>query len=351
MSTVSGSIHITGIVDGDQISGQLRATLPLVQYIKKDTSQCSPDFVAQPTMQPIIYPNVTSQYEQRRLPVLSGTEKWFYNSESIELTFDANGLCTGPGSAAGKFRKVIYNNGDFNVPGLKIVGNLASDTNKDSDVISMEGAVESAGHTLPFRLDITFRIEEIEGDPYIGYINDESGTGAVLDDNTPSITLKAYLMKSGSLVTSGITYQWQKIVNGVWTNISGATSQTLVVTKADIEATELRQVKMTVNGTIVYAQIEVNDETDPRVINWNASGSTKLTRTINSVTLTPKVVRRDSGVEDTSFTGKPFTFNIFNAKGESYTPLTSPTSSSVTITYDDVKAAFMDIAIYGTVSN
>ena len=351
MSTVSGSVHITGIVDGDQISGQLRATLPLVQYIKKDTAQCSPDFVAQPSTQPTIYPNVTSQVEQRRLEILSGTEKWFYNSESVELTFDASGNCTGPGSAAGKFKKVTYNNGDFNVPALKIVGNLAAETNKDSDVVSMEGAVDSAGHTLPFRLDITFRIEEIEGDPYIGYINDETGNGAVLDDDTTSVSLKAYLMKSGSLVTSGITYQWQKLVSGVWTNISGATAQTLTVTKGDIEATELRQVKMTVNGTIVYAQIEVNDETDPRVINWNASGSTKLSRTINTVTLNPKVVRRDSGVEDTSFTGKPFTFNIFNAKGEAYSPITSPTSTSVTIKYDDVKAAFMDIAIYGSVSN
>ncbi len=348
MSSVQGSAFLYGIMDGDVITGALRSTKALVQYIRKDTNSYIPNFT-QAANQPTIYPHLESQVEQRRLAPVAGTEKWYYNNDSTAITFGSDNISTAPSAAAGKFKKTTFNNGDFVVPALQVIGNLASPSNTDSDTISLTCDVESGGHVQTVRSSIFVRVEEVEGDPYIAFI--DATDGGVIDSNTPTVTLTATLLKAGGEVTSGLTYKWFKSSGSTWAQIPG-TAKTLTLGADSIDSRALIKCEITHSGITTNAVIEVSDETDPSVMVFDADGSTTLTskEPTNKVTITPKVVKRGTGAIDTRFNGKPYSFLFLNAKGQAISLKTAPTNSSFTVTFEDIKAAFFNIRYHATVT-
>ena len=343
MNQVSNYGVVSALVDGDSLSFELRATEPLVQYLKKGTADGWMPNWATSSRKPIIYPNAMSQLEARRKPIVTGTEVWSYNGTYI--TFSAEGISTAPASINGVFKKLAYNNGDFEVPGLQIIKNLASPTNVDTDRIELSCQVEVSGIKVPTSNGIDIRLEETVGDPYQGHIS--ATEGGVIDDNTPSITLTAELMKGGNYVTTGVTYKWFKAVLGGWEAITAVTGSPNKIKKTanDIDATSIIRCEFYIDSMMVFAsQITISDETDPLILSMNPSGITTLPKGA-SVTYRPKVVKRSTGVVDASY--NKLTFTTYNAKGEAITiPASQKTTDSITITRADVDNNFGQVKVY-----
>lgn len=343
MSQVSNYGMVTSFMDGDQVSFELRSTEPLVQYIKKGTTGCMPDWSTS-GRQPVVYPNAMSQLAAKRKEIIAGTEVWTYNDATI--SFNASGISVTPQVIDGKFQKVTYHNGDFNVPGLKFIGNLATPSNVNTDRIGMNCQVELAGYRVPVSNTIPVRLEETVGDPYQGLIT--ATEGGVIDDNTSSITLTAELMKGGGIVSAGVTYKWTKAILGGWeaiTSIPG-TPDKITRTAADIDTYSIVRCEFWVDGMMVFAATKtISDETDPMVLVMNPDGSTVLPQN-GSVTYTPKVVKRSTGVADTSYTKLSFT--TYNASGSVITLPAAQivANKSLKVTYSDVEKASGQVKVF-----
>ena len=341
---VSNFAEITGIMDADSLSVTLRATLPLVQYLKKGTTDGFMPNWATAANQPIIYPNAMSQLEGTRKNVVAGSEVWSYNDTMI--IFNSVGVSVTPAIIAGVFKKVIYDNGDFDVPGLRIINNLVSPNNVDTDKIGMGFKTQVSGIQIPANASIDIRLEETVGDPYQGYIS--ATDGGVIDNDTPSTTLTSFLMKGGNKVITGVTYKWFKAVLGGWEAIAANPSKPNEIkrTANDIDTYSIIKCEFWIDGMMVFAATKtISDETDPLVLVTNPSGTQQLTKGA-SVTYTPKVVRRATGVVDATY--NKLSFTTYNATGD---VITLPTgqivaNKSIRITRADVDNAKNKVRVH-----
>jgi hypothetical protein len=324
MSTVKGNSTITFVKQGDTINTSLRSTKPLEQYLKKGTSTVSPDWT-QSGNQPTIYPVVRSSLTDTRIEPESGSEVWKYNGSVIP--FSGN-LSTVMGSIpAGTFKKESKKvDGDTTVPTLTICKNLASADNINADVIEF-GATVDTGFRSAISASIDIRIEEIEGDPYVGYIT--VNDGGVIDSNTSSLALTAALTRGGQDITSGVTYKWYKASGNNWTNINKAT-KSIPVTAADIDTQELYKCEFFISGSSVgSAVIPVYDESDPLVVVPNPDGDEEISSARRQVVYSPLVCKRGD-INMTPVTGFTFSYQLTNS---SYAQIASGSGSSFTVTY------------------
>lgn len=325
MSTVKGTTSITFVKQGDTINTSLRSTLPLEQYIKKGTSTVMPDWT-QSANRPCIYPVVKSSLSDARVAPDAGSEAWTYNGTTI--SFDANGLSLLLGSLeAGTFKKESKAvDGDTIVPTLTISKNLVSTANINADVIGFSATVNT-GFTSAVAATIDVRLEEVEGDPYRGYIS--VNDGGVIDDDTSSLTLIATLLKGGQASVESITYRWYKAAANLWTLLANST-QSIAITGSDIDNQELYKVEFLVNATVVaQAVIQVSDERDLLIIVPNPDGSEELSTARKTINYYPYVCKRGDD-SHTAITGYSFTYTLTNS---AYTVIASGSGSSFAVTY------------------
>ncbi len=316
MSTVKGSTSIKYVKQGDTVTCQLRATLPLKQFINNATGAVSPNFASN---SPIIYPVIRSSLLAARIQPLQNGVVWKY--EGVALSFDSNGLNTASGSlAAGTFKsewKTV--DGDFSVPTLAVKKDIASSGSVTSKIIEFSCTVNT-GFSSQVSSHIEIQVEKTDGDAYVGYIS--VNDGGVIDDDTSTLTLEANLMVAGVLKTSGVSYQWHKlrVTNGVdsWQSLSGKTNQNLSpITAADIDNHELYKCVMSCGGRTVEVVQEVYDETDPRVVIPNPTdGTNAVTEELSSaqqqIIYKPYVVKRGT---ETRVNGYSFWFTLTNSNG------------------------------------
>lgn len=176
---------------------------------QKDTGRCVPDWSVAAN-QPIIYPVMRSGNENVIKPIVSGSEKWYYNNTLV--TFNASGLSTAPAAVASKLQTTTYNNGSVNVPSLKITGNLANASNMDADTIRMDGEIEASGHNLSYTSEIPLAISEFSNSAYYGFLYPSDG--GIIDGDTATVKVTQELYKGGSLVPqSNYSLKWYKMPN------------------------------------------------------------------------------------------------------------------------------------------
>lgn len=100
--------------------------------------------------------------------------------------------------------------------------------------------------------------------------------GYILTKETPSLTLQTFAYEGSVAITSGATYQWSQLVDGVWTAISGATSATYTVTQSDVLKAKSYRCVMTYKSNTYTSTATVQDKTDIynsiMCISSNASG-------------------------------------------------------------------------------
>jgi hypothetical protein len=89
-----------------------------------------------------------------------------------------------------------------------------------------------------------------------------SVTGYIISNETPTLTLQTFAYDGSTEITSGATYQWSQYMDDVWTDISGATTKTLAVTKGDVLKAKSYKCTMTYKSKQYVATVTVQDKTD-----------------------------------------------------------------------------------------
>jgi len=184
MGTISSQFCITSIVDGMTIHGSLWSDKSLTQYMDAEGA-------AVPKWDTNTGPTIW-------LTVLKGIQEvspidytWYYNGQ--EITDD-------PAWAAMFVRREQAGEHGVVVPTLKIIRDLATPGNRDLDVITLKGRIESNGTPVEFSASIEVRICALSGSGYGAVFHFPDG-GAI-NDAGEHIRIVAGLVKDISELTA-----------------------------------------------------------------------------------------------------------------------------------------------------
>lgn len=332
-TNVSGGVNVSLLVNGDSLNTSLTSTAALYQTFKKGTNEFSPNWeTVADGQRPRIIPRVYSTNEAQELNVTGIT--WKYNGAT--MAFDGSGTCTAPSIAAGKVMKTTHNGKEA----LKMIGNVASETNNDSDTIAFEGTVETSGQTVTVSAEITLLIEEASAGLYRLFLLTDDD---VIDGDETDITLTAELYNMGAKVNSGVQYEFLD-ASGAELRAKGS-SATLTLTRAMIDSELMVVCKAYVgNDVVAQEQRQVWDSTDPYVIIGNQGTNVRqlgTEDTIHNFTLMNARL-------GTAVSGVVFTIKVYkNSDGSDVTSEFTKTNTSVTITgakITEYKSLYIDVS-------
>ena len=268
---------------------------------------------------------------------LNGVPTWYFGDTKLNTgsVIDA----TISGKAASLYFDLVSPSSGQPYYGLRIKKNLVELTNGSSVSIKSIGEliISATGTTDTIQAQTSVSITPATANGIHISILDVTPVGGgvigrsfTFTQEDQTITMKAQTYEGATLLdetaaqisANHLTYQWQKITNGEWTNISGATSQTLTISENDVMTYQQYRCAVSRSSELLgYGTANVMDATDPFVINPNP---TPMDETIedsgDTVSYTPKIVSRDSGTEQTSLTNQGFFFNYTNSQGVDITP-------------------------------
>lgn len=314
---VSGGVNISLLQNGDNLNTVLLSNLPLYQTFKKGTQHYSPNWATLPSaQQPIIFPRIYSVMEA--VTMIPANVSWKYNG--IAMTFDGSGIATAPSICAGKIKQIDYNGSKA----LQIIGNIASDANNDSDIITFTGTVSASGQTVNVSSESTILIEEAVANLYRLFIN---MTDDVIDGAETSLTMTAALFNSGAQVATGVQYEFLDQAGTILR--AKSTTPTFEVTRAMIDSELMVVCKAYVNGIVVaQEQRQVWDSSDPYVILCDQGSSVRQRATADLVYAFSLLNARTGS----TVPGIVFTIKVFkNSNNSDITSQFSKTNTSVTI--------------------
>ena len=165
------------IEDGTTLHGELRATKSLTQAYKSGT--CIPDWTDD-TKRPIIYMTLMNGSQPQ---IINSGYKWYYNGAEI-LSSDTRFEILTSYQVDGRV-----------VPALKIMTNLASDTNVDLDIITFKGATTLSSNTVDVEASINVRITSWTSGGYLGVIDFVNGRSDITLGNL-SVTAQGILYET-----------------------------------------------------------------------------------------------------------------------------------------------------------
>lgn len=110
--------------------------------------------------------------------------------------------------------------------------------------------------------------------------------GTLVQNGEGTVTLEGAGYDGSTPITSGATYQWAKLVNGNYTNITNATSKSLTINGADVVNIQTYKCTMTYKGKSYVDVITVEDKTDSLVATIISTGGTVFKNKLGDSTLT-----------------------------------------------------------------
>ena len=330
MSNVRGSLTVTLVRQGDTVSTCLESDKDLFQAISADGGIIAPDWTVvanQPTISPKTLSSLTAEY---LIPV-AGSDAWYYNLQ--KLIFDDLGVCTAPSNCVGKFKR--NPNGT-----LRIIANLASATNKNSDVIKYEGIVNS-GYETATSASIDARIEEVSSATYTGLVDLNTTTIATAKG---TVTAKPRLLSGVTqMAENSFEVKYYKSVTTAedtdgtadnWIAFKPESGKTLTITAADVDGQETFKCEFIVDGKVVSTSLfNVMDTQDPCAIVLIPRTSPEISKSKDTLIADAKLIRRE---DDSVVAGKTFVFTAYNSKGDVITLSTAVTPTTVTIKHADM---------------
>lgn len=87
--------------------------------------------------------------------------------------------------------------------------------------------------------------------------------GDIISNSSNNVTLQSQLTSGTTIVNSGVTYQWAKLVGNTYTNVSQATSASLTVTPEMVDSYASFRCTATYGGVNYIAYYSVRDVQDP----------------------------------------------------------------------------------------
>ena len=119
--------------------------------------------------------------------------------------------------------------------------------------------------------------------------------GTIVQNQSGSLTLATSAYSGATEITSGATYQWAKYTGGKWTDISGATSDSLTVSGSDVVNIQSYRCTMTYGGKSYVDVITVEDKSDPYVSEMLSIGGFTVKNSLGG--LVPYVIVRTNQKE------------------------------------------------------
>lgn len=325
---VSGGVNISLLQNGDNLNTVLMSNLPLYQTFKKGTQDYNPNWATLPSaQQPIIFPRIYSVMEA--VTMIPTNVSWKYNG--IAMTFDGSGIATAPSICAGKIKQIDYNGSKA----LQIIGNIASDSNNDSDVITFTGRASGTDVSA----EITLLIEEASANLYRLFLNMADD---VIDGSETSLTITAALFNAGAQVTAGVQYEFLDQAGTVLR--AKSTTPSFEITRAMIDSELMVVCKAYVNDVVVaQEQRQVWDSSDPFVIICD-QGSSVRQRATTDIIYAFSLLNARTGA---TVSGIVFTIKVFkNSTAADITSQFTKTNTSVTIPgvkINEHKSLYVDV--------
>lgn len=119
--------------------------------------------------------------------------------------------------------------------------------------------------------------------------------GTVVLNQSGSLVLATSAYSGATEITTGATYQWAEYTGGKWTDISGATSDSLTVSGSDIVNIQSYRCTMTYGGKSYVDVITVEDKSDPYVSEMLSIGGFTVKNSLGG--LVPYVIVRTNQKE------------------------------------------------------
>lgn len=119
--------------------------------------------------------------------------------------------------------------------------------------------------------------------------------GTVVLNQSGSLVLATSAYSGAAEITTGATYQWAEYTGGKWTDISGATSDTLTVSGSDIVNIQSYRCTMIYGGKSYVDVITVEDKSDPYVSEMLSIGGFTVKNSLGG--LVPYVIVRTNQKE------------------------------------------------------
>ena len=316
--STQGSITIKRLRNGDSLCLTLELNgKPLYQGIDKDTLAVTPDW-GSAANQPIITPKATSV---RGNPVTLSNFGWAHNG--VALVF--NGATSGnwQTDSTGKFSL-------DNLSGaLKIIGNLASETNTANDSLTFTCQASVGGVEYPLTKSIDVIIQLAGASSYFGSV---IASTEQITESVPSSTLTTKLMLA-SQDLSDYYVKWYKD-DTLWSDKNG--QKTITVGRSDIDGTQLfiaEFYKSSSDTTPIFRTgIRVADTLYDMQVICYISSENKEVDTGKPVTVAAKIVNMRTNAT-VSPTNPVWRMDVMEKS--TWTSIKSSATNSITVTVDE----------------
>lgn len=268
---------------------------------------------------------------------INGVPTWYFGSTKLNTgsTIDA----TISGKAASNYFELVSPSTGQPYYGLRIKKNIVELTGGSSVSIKAVGEllISATGTTDEIQAYTSISITPATANAIHITVLDVTNVGGGVTGRSFTFTSEGQQIEmkvqtyegaiqldatAATITSNAITYQWQKIVNGAWTNVSDATTQNLTVGEDDVMTYQQYRCAVSRSGNLLgYGVANIMDATDPFIIEPNPDKVDEtIENTTDTVGYTPKIVSRDSGTEQTSLTAQGFLFNYTNSQGVDLTP-------------------------------
>ena len=264
---LSATAAVRRTMAGDTLSLSLLTNgVPLFQGLNPDTFVVSPAWSEDGT-HPIITPKVGSA---RGNNVSLTLHSWSYNGTDLGFSTDGSGWETS--SVNDKF---VMNHADGS---LKIIGNLASKDNQDSDTLSYSGTAILGASTYQLGKSIDILVSMLGGSSYFGGVTADT---TVLSKGHTTAILKPWLFNSaGGEVTSYSINLYRgsgSDLAGTYDNPASGIAihrdKTGDTDKLYVDSHQLFVLEFVVNGAPVYRTgISIDDISDIYQLTLNSTG-------------------------------------------------------------------------------
>ena len=276
----------------------------LYQEYVTDGSQITDIYPNFATTKPILYFVCTSSRVAEGVATPDGIN-FYFNGTLIEFSGD-----TSTGTFDGMFKKIAPS-GTQLYYGLQFLQNIAAAAGYAPVTIKMVATITYGTQSDQIQAEYRIPIQQSTGNSYRVTITAGDAKNFVITEKTganSSVILTAKAYQSGAELSTGLTYQWEKMGVSGWQTMTGKTSQSLTVQEADIDTYGEFRVTVSLNGAEIGKDIQgVMDASDPFDIDPCPSPEDEaITEDPNgngTVTYTPKVVKRGTNVKaiDTTF--------------------------------------------------
>lgn len=268
--------------------------------------------------------------------------KYYFNDNLISFSGD-----TSTGAYAGYFKKLSGADSDQGYMGLQILQNLADLSGLSNVVIKMEASVVYNTQSDVLQAEYTIPVQKKTGSSYRVTIAAGDSKAFVIREKGGSCVLKAMAYQSGTLLTKGLTYKWERMTATGWKEIAGQTGQSITVSGNDIDTYGEYRVTVFREGAEIGKDIQgVMDASDPYEIDANPSPQDETIReeyVDDKIVYTPRVVTR--GTTTTAIPNAKFYFVVKDAVGNYLNTDRTTPQASFTVTHAMAVQAGSDFTI------